>query len=122
MIVKLAQFSTEVDSSLEKEAGLWGAIKERGAKSLSHHELTQIVDEIAKKKDLVKNYGIGRAEYVGKGAKGVLGSVLGGDAVGAAGKHTNAAIEHIKRNAAAYGGGALLAGGGALAYNRSKKK
>jgi hypothetical protein len=120
MIIKLAQFSTEVSSELEKEAGLWSAIKARGAASLDKHQLTQIVDELAKKKDFVKNTGIGRLAYVGDKAKAVVNDVAGGDVTGALGGKVNKGVEFLKGHKAPIAGAAIL-GGGAAAYSRRKK-
>jgi len=119
MIIKLAQFSSE----LEKEAGLWGAIKASGHEAIKKPKigLETIVDELAAKKNWTKAYTRERLEAAGNKGGGLLNDITGLDVTGQAGKGANAVVQHIKDNAPAYGGGALLAGGGAYAYKRNKK-
>ena len=116
MIIKLATFTSEVE--LEKEAGMgthkaiWAALPEGARKVLEAAGMDA--------KNLASHVGSHSAKVGTDAARaaGVAGNyATGTNLTGALGK----AVNHIKKNKAAYGGGALLAGGG-LAYKHSKKK
>jgi hypothetical protein len=116
MIIKLATFASEVE--LEKEAGartpgaIWAMLPKPAQAALKAAGLDA--------KDLASHVGSHSAKVGTDAARaaGVAGNyATGTNLTGALGR----AVAHIKDNKAAYGGGALLAGGG-LAYRQSRKK
>ena len=134
MIIKLAQFESEV-SELEKEASFLGGNAKKQVRAIMDkvmkggvvtHAEAALLDAHVGGEGL-KNWGRGRVAAAGRGLDTIgsrvgkgIDDVTGLNISGKAGGRLDSVMEHLSRNKAKYAGGAAVAGGAGLAYKNRK--
>ena len=113
MIIKLAQFESQVSEDLEKDAGLFGRVAKGRGQDIVARLLKDPKSVTATEAAYLANLNAGRkvGRHLEAGEQKLTGIL-------------NENVEKYLKghSAAAVGGAGILAGGGALAYHNRKKK